>query len=308
MDPQKTAVMPSTERDRLNAGTVMHVTWIGLFVNVALSAGKLLAGIFGRSQAMVADAVHSMSDCVTDVVVLVGVRYWSKPPDASHPHGHKRIETIVTTIIGLALAGVGAGIIYIALVTLKDAPITPRIIAFIAALVSIAVKEGLYRWTVAVGKRIKSSAMVANAWHHRSDAFSSIPAAIAIAGAVLIPSWQFLDHVGAIVVSAFIFQAAWSISWPALKQLMDVGAPQKVCDRIKAIALNTPGVKVVHALRTRYIGSDLQMDVHVLVDGEISVTEGHDIAEEVKRRILADGPDVIDVTVHIEPLEDGDES
>jgi cation diffusion facilitator family transporter len=299
----------SVERQRRQAGVVKRVTWIGFAINIALSAFKLLAGVFGHSQAMVADAVHSLSDCVTDVVVLVGVAFWTKPPDASHPHGHKRIETIVTTLIGVALAAVGAGIIFNALLTLKEAHnVTPSIVAFIAAMVSIAVKEGLYRWTVFMGKQVKSSAMIANAWHHRSDAFSSIPAAIAIAGAVLIPKWQFLDHVGAVVVSVFILQAAWKISWPALMQLVDVGAPRKDCEKIKQIAISTKGVKVVHALRTRYVGAELQADLHVLVDGSLTVKEGHDIAEEVKKRLLDNGPDVIDVTVHVEPIEDGDES
>jgi cation diffusion facilitator family transporter len=309
MNQQETSLIESAALARGNPATVKRVTWIGFFVNIALSAFKLLAGIFGHSQAMVADGVHSISDCATDIAVLIGVRYWSKPPDAGHPHGHKRIETIITTLIGAALAAVGVGIIVNALVTLKEAHnTTPSIVAFIAAIVSIGTKEGLYRWTVAVGRRIKSSAMVANAWHHRSDAFSSIPAAIAIAGARLIPKWQFLDHVGAVVVSVFILQAAWSVTWPALKQLVDAGAPRSECERLRQIALATPGVKVVHALRTRYIGSELQTDLHILVDPDLSVREGHDIAEDVKRRILAQGPDVVDVTVHVEPVGDGEET
>jgi cation diffusion facilitator family transporter len=270
-----------------------------------LSVLKFVAGIFGRSQAVVADAVHSLSDSSTDVAILVGVRYWSQPPDLGHPHGHRRIETVITTVIGVVLAGVAVGLIYNALTTLHERDAAPPgWIAFAAALVSIFSKEMLYRWTFVVGKRIKSSAVVANAWHHRSDAFSSIPAALAVAGAAVSRSWSFLDHVGAVVVSLFIFQAAWRIAWPALGQLVDAGASWKDLERIRTIALGTEGVGTVHAIRTRHIGSGFQVDLHILVDGRMTVREGHDISEAVKQNLLADGPEVVDVVVHLEPHEE----
>ncbi|MFH1738764.1 MAG: cation diffusion facilitator family transporter [bacterium] len=287
---------------------VRRVTWIGLGVNIALSIFKLAAGILGRSQAVVADAVHSLSDSSTDIAILVGVRYWSQPPDEGHPHGHRRIETVVTTLIGMILAGVAVGLVYNALGTLRDrhsAP--PGWIAFAAALISIVSKEGLYRWTWSVGKRIKSPAVVANAWHHRSDALSSFPAALAVAGAAISPSWSFLDHVGAVVVSLFILQAAWRIAWPALEQLADKGAPGEHRELIRSLALATGGVRVVHAIRTRHIGSGLQVDLHILVDGQMTVREGHDISETVKQNLIEQGPDVVDVVVHLEPCDEPNE-
>ncbi len=284
---------------------VQRVTWTGLVVNILLSALKFAGGVLGNSQAVVADAVHSLSDSSTDVAILVGVRYWSRPPDARHPHGHRRIETVVTIAIGMLLAAVAVGLALRALIMLQEehaAP--PGWIALGAALLSIASKEVLYRWTVHVGKQIKSSAVIANAWHHRSDAFSSIPVAMAVAGARLEPAWYFLDHIGAVVVSVFIFAAAVRITWPALQQLVDAGALGKDVERIREIALGTPGVQTVHAIRTRYLGSGLGADLHIAVDGKMTVQEGHDISEKVKQRLFAEAPELVDVVVHLEPHED----
>ncbi len=283
---------------------VRRVGVAGLAVNLLVSALKLVAGIAGSSQAVVADALHSLSDSATDVALLVGVQYWSKPPDAEHPHGHRRIETLVTTVIGAVLAGVAVVLTYNAIVTLYERHATPPgWIAFGAAAVSIVVKEILYRWTARVGRRIKSSAVIANAWHHRSDAMSSIPAAAAVAGAAISPDWSFLDHLGAVVVSFFILQAAWGIAKPALGQLIDTGAPTAAKDEIEAIALRVEGVRQVHAVRTRFMGSALQVDLHVKVDPELTVRAGHDISETVKAQLLSQGPDIVDVVVHLEPHE-----
>jgi len=283
---------------------VRRVTWAGIVVNLLLSALKFVCGIVGSSQAVVADAVHSLSDMASDAAILVGVGYWSAPADIGHPHGHRRVETVVTLLIGVLLAGVAAALIYNAVTTLgEEHASTPGWIAFGAALVSIASKEILYHWTVAVGKRIKSSAVMANAWHHRSDGLSSIPAALAVLGARIHPAWSFLDHIGAVVVSIFIFQAAWKIGWPALGELVDAGAPEQDRERIRTIAIETDGVRQVHAIRTRYVGSGLQVDLHILVDSKMTVRQGHEIAGAVKHRLLEKGPDVVDVVVHLEPFE-----
>lgn len=293
------------DEDSRKVREVRRVTWIGLATNVFLCAFKFVGGIVGGSQAIVADAVHSLSDTTTDVAILVGVRYWTAPADEDHPHGHRRIETLVTVSIAVLLAAVAVGLIYHALTTLQtDHVALPGWIAFAAALVSIVSKEGVYRWTIAVGKRIKSSAIIANAWHHRSDALSSIPAALAVAGARIHPAWGFLDHIGAVVVSIFIFQAAWRIGRPALDELIDAGAPVKDRARIEAIVRETEGVRHVHAIRTRYLGSGLGIDLHVHVDGQLTVRQGHDISGAVKHRLLSDGPDVVDVVVHIEPCRE----
>jgi len=282
-----------------------RVTWIGLGVNLLLAALKMACGVIGTSQALVADAFHSLSDSATDLAILIGIPYWSAPADAGHPHGHRRIETVVTVAIAVVLASVAMGLAFNALVTLKEqhtAP--PGWVALVAALLSIAFKEALYRRTVSVAKRVKSTALMANAWHHRSDALSSVPVVVAVGGAMINPAWAFLDHVGAVVVSVLILGAAWRIGWPALKQLVDTGASEKELEQIRAIALGTPGVRLVHAVRTRYVGPDLSVDLHVMVDGSLSVRQGHDISEEVKRRLLADGPSLVDVVVHLEPCDE----
>ncbi|HNW82047.1 MAG TPA: cation diffusion facilitator family transporter [bacterium] len=287
-----------------NEREIKRVTFIGMIINIALSALKFAAGIFGNSQALVADAFHSLSDCVTDVAVLIGSSYWSAPPDETHPHGHRRIETVITVFIGLALVVVALMIGWNAVSTMMDKDNEPpEMIAFIAAVLSIGTKEGLYQWTAIVGKKVKSSAMIANAWHHRSDAFSSIPAAVAIIAAILLPGYGFIDHIGAMLVCLFILHAAYKISWTALCELTDAGASQKVCDTIELLAKQVEGVKDVHKCRTRYLGSGLQVDLHVLVDPELSVREGHDISAKVKEELIKKGPEVIDVVVHLEPFE-----
>ena len=275
---------------------------MGLAVNLLLSALKFAGGILGNSQAVVADAVHSLSDCVTDIVVLVGVQVWTKPPDELHPHGHRRFETLITAFIGLMLAAAAMGLGWRALGALHQGqPSQPGWIALLAAAVSLVSKEALYRWTAVTGKRVKSSALMANAWHHRSDALSSIPAFIAVGGALISPSWGFLDHIGAVVVSLFILAAAWEIMKPALAELSDTGASARVCEQLTELAKAVAGVMEVHALRTRYIGGGLQVDLHVLVDPQLTVQEGHAITGAVKAKLLEYGPDVVDVLVHLEP-------
>jgi len=290
--------------DISNLRSARRITLVGLVLNVALTGFKFAAGILGHSQAVLADGVHSLSDILTDLMVLVGARYWYRPADESHPYGHRRIETLVTLILGVSLAAVAAGIGYQAIASYEMPHAeSPGWIAFAAAAVAIVTKEIIYRWTIATGRRIKSSALSANAWHHRSDALSSIPVAAAVAAAALEPSLVFLDHVGAVVVAVFILQAAWKIASPALRQLVDAGAPSEAREAIRKIALDTDGVDLVHAVRTRYVGSGLQVDLHVKVDPEMSVREGHRIAEEVTQRLTAEGPDVLDVVVHTEPYE-----
>lgn len=273
-----------------------------MLVNVLLSVFKILAGYFGRSQTILADGFHSLSDTVTDIAIIVGVKYWCAPPDATHPHGHQRIETIITQFIGLALAAVAVGISYRAIVTLHEMHSQPpKMIALVAGFVSIVSKEAIYQWTVFVGKKIRSSAVVANAWHHRSDALSSIPAVIAVGVARIFPSWSFVDHVGAIIVSLFILQAAWKIVWPSLKELADTGASPELIKEIENIILSTRGVISVHKIRTRKIGHGYQVDLHIQVNGRITVVEGHNIAEETKINLIRKGSNILDVIVHFEP-------
>ena len=287
---------------------IKKVTWVGLLVNFILALIKFSVGVLGHSQAVVADAVHSVSDMVTDIAVLVGVKYWSAPPDKNHPYGHWRIETIITGFIGLGLATVAVGIGYNAITTLKEQSIqTPTWIAIIGAFVSIIVKELLYHWNVKIGKKVKSSALMANAWHHRSDALSSIPALVAVGISVIKPEWAFVDRIGAIIVSLIILKISWDIVLPALKKLSDSGASAIEREQIRSLALHVKGVKDAHAIRTHNVGRGLFIDMHVLVDGDISISKGHSISEKVRDEIIKKGPDVLDVVVHIEPyIEDKD--
>jgi cation diffusion facilitator family transporter len=280
------------------------VTWTGMIVNIILSTFKFVAGILGHSQAMVADAVHSISDLITDVAVLIGIKFWASPADEDHPYGHERIESIVTAFIALALFAVGIGIAYNGIVTAFEPDIkSPEAIALIAAFVSIISKEWLYRWTVKKGIEIDSSSVVANAWHHRSDALSSIPALVAVALAIAHPSLAFFDHIGAVVVAMFIVKVAFDILKPVVMELSDRGASKSQVDAIDLIAMKVNGVKEVHSIRSRRVGSGYFVDLHVLVDGNMSVQDGHDIARSVKHELLDKGPKVLDVIVHLEPYQ-----
>jgi cation diffusion facilitator family transporter len=236
--------------------------------------------------------------------VIAGSHYWSRPPDENHPYGHRRLETLVTVFIGIALIAAGVGIGWKAISALQEKHVAPpKWIAVFAALVSIGCKESIYRWTAITGRRVKSAALAANAWHHRTDAISSIPVLIAVAGARIAPAWSFLDKVGAVLVSFFILHASIKIIWPAISELIDVGAPTEICRKIERIALKNESVLQVHDIRTRYISSSIQVDLHIVVEGLITVREGHDIADDVRARLIDSIPEVLDVIVHVDPPE-----
>lgn len=302
--------MYSTEQSTIKGegeagSTVRRITLIGLIVNLLLSAVKFMAGILGSSQAVVADAVHSLSDSSTDIAVIVGSHFWSKPADQDHPYGHRRIETVVTIFIGVVLMVAGLGIAWEALVTLHQADGgPPGPIAAAAAALSILLKEILYRWTFNAGRRIRSQALVANAWHHRLDAVSSVPALLAVGGAVLFPGWTFLDHVGALVVSLLILYAAIRIIRPGLGELIDAGASREICEAIKSRAGSIGPVKDVHDVRTRYVSGGMLVDLHIVVDGGMTVRQGHRIAERVREMLLDSRYGVMDVVVHVDPHDD----
>lgn len=283
---------------------VRKVTWIGLLINITLASFKFAAGYFGRSQALIADAIHSLTDTATDVAVIAGSHFWSRPPDECHPYGHQRLETLVTVFIGLMLAAAGIGIGWEAVSSLHEKDSTsPGWIALVAAMVSILTKEVLYRWTAVAGKKIKSPALAANAWHHRTDAISSIPVLIAVGGALIFPAWSFLDHVGAVVVSIFILHAALKIIWPGISELIDAGAPRDIQKKITAIACNNQGVQEVHKVRTRYISTSILVDMHIVVDGSISVRDGHTIADEVENKIIDSIANILGVVIHVDPSD-----
>ena len=303
--PSSTVHDKPWNRREEHSSEVKKITWIGLLINLFLSLVKFITGYLGMSQAVIADAFHSLSDIVTDLAVLFGVRFWSRPADSDHPYGHSRIETIVTAFISLALFTAGAGIGYNALSTIRDPDIAqPGLIATVGAAFSILLKELLYHWTVRVGRKAQSSSVIANAWHHRSDALSSIPALAAVVLASLNPELAFVDHIGAFIVCLFIFKVSWDLFRPTLKELVDTGADREALCLIEEIAMGIDGVREVHAIRSRKHGSGFFVDLHILVDGNISVKDGHDISRVVKEELLQKGPAVLDVVVQLEPYDE----
>ena len=287
---------------RINVKGITHTTWVGLIVNVLLSIFKIFAGLYGHSYAVLADGFHSASDLVTDVAVLVGVRFWSAEPDECHPYGHERIEHLVTLVIAIVLMSTAFSIVWASLNNYLNGTIQhTTIIAVIAALVSIVFKEALYRWTMVQGRKFRSTALFANAWHHRSDALSSIPAAIAAGAANISPKLAVLDLIGAVIVAVFIFHAAWKIVRPATYALLDGSAGKDTREQILSTAAAVDGVKNVHGLRTRFLGQGVDVNMHVMVESQISVEAGHDIAHAVEAALYGIGPEITNVTTHIEP-------
>ncbi|MCD4827882.1 MAG: cation diffusion facilitator family transporter [Candidatus Cloacimonetes bacterium] len=294
----------SVVRRQSDVRIIRRVTWVGLAMNLLLAAVKLLLGLLGNSQALVADAVHSLSDVSTDLAIIFGVRYWTAPADEEHPYGHAKFETIITAGIALLMCVVAVGIGWQALHGFFEPRLEgPRLIALWGAAVSIVVKEWLYHWTAATGRRLKSSALVANAWHHRTDAISSVPVLVAVLASAINPRLAFLDHLGAVLVSLFILWSAGKLLVGSLHGLTDHGADSRLRKDIhrKAAALN--GVLSAHAIRTRILGHSIFVDLHIMVNPQLSVREGHDISEQVKAHLLDTVDDLVDVIVHLEPFE-----
>jgi cation diffusion facilitator family transporter len=280
-----------------------------MFVNMLLFAFKLVAGIFGRSGAMIADAVHSASDFVTDVVVLAFVRISAKPRDDDHKWGHGKYETLASLIIGVALFAVGVEILLDSAEKIKavlNGEVLPRpgVIAIIAAAVSIVAKEALYQWTVRVGRKVDSPSVVANAWHHRSDALSSIGALLGIGAAYFLgEKWRIADPIAAIVVAALIVKVAIDLCRTSLAELLEKSLPKEVEAEILSIISAVPNVYKPHNLRTRRIGANIAIEVHIRVNGDMSVFESHEISKEIERSLRSRFGEHTAVAIHIEPLK-----
>ncbi len=284
---------------------IKNVTVVGIIVNLFLSITKLIIGYLGNSQALIADGVHSFSDLATDLSIIFGVKYWLAPADEEHQYGHRKIELLVTIFIAIALAFVGISILGKAVLALKQNNIqSPSLVAFVGAMLSIISKEWLYRYTVKKANILKSPAVKANAWHHRSDAISSLPVAIVIIIAAIFPKLIWLDAIGAIVVSVFIIYPAYTIFKKSILSILDESVDSETLSKIEQIALQTKDVKEVHDIRTRKAGETFFVDMHILVDGNISVQEGHDISEEVKLNLMKSNEDILDVLVHLEPFNE----
>lgn len=286
-----------------------RVTIAGSIINILLLAFKFAAGILGHSAAMIADAIHSLTDFVTDAIVLVFVRLGSKPTDHDHDYGHGKYETLASAIIGVSLLVVGMMICYSGVTKTYHAmcgePLQqPGFIALAAAVASVVLKEWAYRFTVRVGRRCHSEAVVANAWHHRSDALSSVGTTVGIGGAIILgEKWAVLDPLTAIVVSFFIMKAAWSVLSKAVDELTDGSLPKETEDEIESIVSEDNEVSVVHNLCTRRIGNRIAIEMHVRMPGETSLYVAHHHATEIEQRLKQRFGADTHISIHLEPVK-----
>lgn len=277
--------------------------WGGL-KNILLAGLKIIFGIIGHSHGLLADGVHSLSDLIVDSVVIVASKFGNKAADEDHPYGHGRIETAATVFLALILAIAAFAIIINAFITVAAIHVNtvPTQIVLWIALTSIVLNELLYFWTKHVANQIKSRLLMSNAWHHRSDSFSSIAVALGVIGTWL--GFPKLDAVAAIIVGLMILKMSWGFGWHSIRELVDTALNIEETEKIKLFIKNIPGVKAIHQLRTRSIAGSIFCDVHVLVDPSISVSEGHYIGQEVDKRLIGSFPDITDVTVHIDTEDD----
>lgn len=295
------------EKQRLRE--VYKVTIAGSIINVLLLVLKFAAGILGHSAAMIADAIHSLTDFATDVVVLVFVKLGNKPMDKDHDYGHGKYETLATAIIGISLFAVGVMICWSGLVKTYQALCgeqlqQPGVVALVAAVLSIVMKEWAYQFTVRVGRKFHSEAVVANAWHHRSDALSSIGTMLGIGGAILLGDhWAVLDPLAAIVVSVFIIKAAWSLVMQSVKELTDASLSEKEEDEILKTVSEEEGVGEIHNLRTRRIGNNIAIEMHVRMPGSLSLYAAHEHATAIENRLKQKYGAGTHVGIHIEPIK-----
>lgn len=291
---------------------VTFVTLVGSVVNIVLTVFKILAGIMGRSTAMIADGIHSLSDLLSDIIVIVFVKISSKGRDKNHDYGHGKFETFATLIISLMLIVVAANLMSGGIGKIKailggEQVSSPGMIAFWAAVASIIFKEALYHYTIIQGKALNSPMMIANAWHHRSDAMSSIGSLIGIGGAIFLGNkFVILDSVTGCVISIFIFVMTVRMSVPAIKELLDVSLPDEVEERIEATAKTIPGVIELHELKTRREGPGIIMEGHLVLHSDISLKEAHNISKKVEESLRKEfGPET-QISLHLEPEDDAE--
>ena len=282
------------------------VTWVSVAVNLVLTLVQIGVGLMAHAQSLVADGFHSLSDLVADFMVLLANYHSRHPADQSHPYGHHRIETAASLALGLLLAGTGAAILWSAGARLQHLDELPQVapIALWTALLALAAKEGLFRYMLAVAEQLRSPMLVANAWHARSDAASSLVVAVGIGGSLL--GYRFLDPVAAIIVGFMILRMGLKFSYEAIRELVDTALSDEEVERIRVTLRGTSGVLGLHELRTRRMAHQVLADAHIQVDARISVSEGHRIAEMARARVLATHPEVLDVLVHVDAEEDSD--
>lgn len=284
---------------------IKKLSRVGIFGNVALAAFKLFAGIFGRSGAMISDAVHSLSDVFATLIAYIGVRLSKREEDAEHPYGHERLECVASLALGLILAGTGLGIGYSGVQKLlgdRAALEIPTMLPLIAAVVSIVVKEAMFWYTLAYAKRLDSAAFKADAWHHRSDALSSVGSFIGIGMAKL--GFPVMDPIASLIICLFILKVAYDISKIAIGQMLDTSCDKAFVDKVGAFVLEQPGVKKIDLLRTRQFGNKIYVDLEIAVQRDISLVAAHDIAEHVHDAMEKEYPNVKHVMIHVNPEEE----
>jgi cation diffusion facilitator family transporter len=281
-----------------------RITWVSVAVNIVLTAMQLVVGFVAHSQSLIADAMHTLSDIVADGFVLFANRKGAEAADADHPYGHGRFETAASLVLGLLLAGTGAGILISAAGRLQDIGSAPPVgvAAMWAAIFTLGAKEGLFRYMLAKAERLRSPMLVANARHARADALSSLVVAAGIAGALL--GFNFADAVAAIIVGAMIVRVGLKFGWAAIRELIDTGLSVEEVNAIRHTIARTSGVVSLHELRTRRMAHQVLVDTHVQVSPRISVSEGHRVAESVRQRVLDSHPEVLDVLVHVDAEND----
>lgn len=299
----------STQQPVLREREIAKVTLIGSVVNLVLVIFKFLAGIFGHSSAMIADAIHSLSDLLSDFILLCCLKISGRPNDRTHNYGYGKFETMATILIAVCLLATGLGLLWDGIADLKNyfagQPLPmPNMLAFWAAVISLLSKEALYQYTIQVAKKTDSGALRANAWHHRSDAISSL----ATLGGVGVPifmgdSWVILDPIAACIISLFIVAMAYTLGRPALDELMEKALPGREQEEIVDVIVSTPEIRGFHHLRTRRVGHARAVEMHIFLDGDMSLNRAHAIASEIEKNIRASlGPDTY-VSVHMEPKE-----
>jgi cation diffusion facilitator family transporter len=281
-----------------------RVTLVGALANTLLSVLKVVFGFVAQSHALIVDGIHSLSDLVSDAMVWFASHHSQHGPDEKHPYGHGRFETIATLGLGLLLILVAIGVVWDSAARLfsPDKLLHPGSLALVVAALSVLIKEGLYHYTMIAGRKIGSKMIQANAWHHRSDAVSSIVVVVGVAGTLA--GLPYLDTVAAVVVGVMIAKVGWELGWPALEELMDSGLEQERLGLVREIILSVDGVDSIHLLRSRSLGGEISLDVHVLVAPWLSVTEGHMISQTVMDRLRVEIAEISDVTVHVDPEDD----
>ena len=295
-----------TEREK----RATRVTLYGAAINIILVIFKLIAGVLGQSAAMIADGIHSLSDLLTDAVVIIFMKLSSRPQDEDHDYGHGKYETLATAIIGMALFVVGLGICYGGVVKIWTALQggqleQPGWIALVAALLSIALKEWCFQFTMRTGRAIESETVMANAWHHRSDALSSVGTAIGIGGAIALgPSWAVLDPIAAVIVSVLIVITAWKLMANALGELLEKSLPEAMEKDIEHSVTEDPRLSDIHHLRTRRIGSHIAIDMHVRLPGSLTLAEAHNIVSSAEKRLRDRFGKGTFISIHMEPVKE----